>query len=573
MKTKLFAGSFVLAVWYTFLPMPLQAQGTAFSYQGQLNNNGSPANGSYDIQFALYATNTNGTPVAGPVTNLAIGVTNGIFATVIDFGSGVFNGSSNWLDIAVRTNGGATFTELTPREPILPTPYAIFANTASNVSGTISPAQLPATIVTNGATGVNITGTFSGNGGGLTNISGAQLVGTINASQLTVTATNVIAPLTVPPQIPAAAVGSMGTNARSYSVAVSGSYAYLVSDLGLLQVINVSTPSNPIVVGTLATGGAILSIAVAGSYGYIANNPSAGFQVVDVSNPSAPAIVGTLAIGPTLTSVAVAGRYAYAVNDYSNTLQVIDVSIPTNPTVVGTYQAPAGNPDAVAVAGRYAYLAVKFGSFLQTIDVSNPSNPVFVGGVGTAQNPNSVAVAGSYAYVGEQATTQIFDVSNPTNPVLLSTLVGGATSVAVAGRYAYLGSDLSLQIVDVSNPASPVVVGSVGTSGAAQSLAVAGRYAYVATRGFDDNTLQIFDLGGAYIQQMEAGAMETGTLQTRDTMTVGNNLDVRGGLTVSGSARITGGLSVDNLTGGVTTNIVISGHTFYITNGVIMSIQ
>ena len=39
--------------------------------------------------------------------------------------------------------------------------------------------------------------------------------------------------------------------------------------------------------------------------------------------------------------------------------------------------------------------------------------------------------------------------------------------------------------------------------------------------------------------------METGTLQTRDTVTVGNNLDVRGGLTVSGSARFSDGLSVD----------------------------
>jgi hypothetical protein len=73
------------------------------------------------------------------------------------------------------------------------------------------------------------------------------------------------------------------------------------------------------------------------------------------------------------------------------------------------------------------------------------------------------------------------------------------------------------------------------------------------------STLQIFDLGGAYIQQLEAGAMETGTLQTRDTVTVGNNLDVRGGLTVSASARISGGLGVDNGTiagnGGGLTNL------------------
>jgi cytoskeletal protein CcmA (bactofilin family) len=88
--------------------------------------------------------------------------------------------------------------------------------------------------------------------------------------------------------------------------------------------------------------------------------------------------------------------------------------------------------------------------------------------------------------------------------------------------------------------------------------------------------LQIYDLGGAYIQQLEAGTIETGTLQTRDTVTVGNNLDVSGGLTVSGSARISGGLSVNSLMvagGGYTGNVLVSGVTFYITNGIIMKVQ
>ena len=42
---------------------------------------------------------------------------------------------------------------------------------------------------------------------------------------------------------------------------------------------------------------------------------------------------------------------------------------------------------------------------------------------------------------------------------------------------------------------------------------------------------------------------ETGTLQTRDTVTVGNNLNVRGGLTASGSALINGGLGVNGSVG------------------------
>jgi hypothetical protein len=85
---------------------------------------------------------------------------------------------------------------------------------------------------------------------------------------------------------------------------------------------------------------------------------------------------------------------------------------------------------------------------------------------------------------------------------------------------------------------------------------VSGRYAYVLNETI--STLQTFDLGGAYVQQLEAGAIETGTLQTRDTLTVGNSLDVRGGLTASGSARISGGLGADSLRVGLMTTLAAS---------------
>jgi hypothetical protein len=47
------------------------AQTTAFSYQGQLNDNGVPANGAYDLQFTLYdSATTNGNIIAGSLVPL-----------------------------------------------------------------------------------------------------------------------------------------------------------------------------------------------------------------------------------------------------------------------------------------------------------------------------------------------------------------------------------------------------------------------------------------------------------------------------------------------------------------------
>jgi hypothetical protein len=85
------------------------AQGTEFTYQGQLQHNGSPAGGTYNLSFSLFNTNATGMPVAGPVTNNGVIISNGLFTVLIDFGPGAFTGTSNWLEIGVESNGVSSF--------------------------------------------------------------------------------------------------------------------------------------------------------------------------------------------------------------------------------------------------------------------------------------------------------------------------------------------------------------------------------------------------------------------------------------------------------------------------------
>lgn len=190
-------------------PATAQAEGTAFTYQGRLNTGGSPANGKYDIAFTLYATNITGSAMAGPVTNPGVTVSNGLFTTTVDFGSGVFTGTNYWLELDVSTNDANAFTTLAPRQPLTPTPYAIFASDANNVLGSVSTAQLAGTIpsgdisgnyssqvsFTDGAntfdgtffgqflgnsfTGGTFTGQFIGDGSGLININPAHIAGQV----------------------------------------------------------------------------------------------------------------------------------------------------------------------------------------------------------------------------------------------------------------------------------------------------------------------------------------------------------------------------------------------------------
>ena len=166
------------------------AQGTAFTYQGRFNDGTNPATGNYDLRFTIYDAVTGGT-AHGALTNAATGITNGLFTATLDFG-GVFNGANYWLELAARTNGGGAFTPLSPRQQVLPTPYAIYAANAgnagsvaaANIVGTVPLAQLPAAVVTNNETGLSLNGTFSGNGGGLTNLPAASLTGAVADSLL-----------------------------------------------------------------------------------------------------------------------------------------------------------------------------------------------------------------------------------------------------------------------------------------------------------------------------------------------------------------------------------------------------
>ena len=134
---------FILALFLLLNPYPNAfAQGTAFTYQGRLNDGSGPAAGTYDFTFALYNASGGPSQVGPTVTNTGVATTNGLFTVNMDFGS-VFNGTIYWLQIGVRTNGAASFTSLTQRQQLTPAPYAI---TAGNLDGLVSASQLTGTL-------------------------------------------------------------------------------------------------------------------------------------------------------------------------------------------------------------------------------------------------------------------------------------------------------------------------------------------------------------------------------------------------------------------------------------------
>ncbi len=149
---------------------PGMSPGTAFAHQGQLKKAGVLVNSTCNFRFNLWA-DSGGTIPAGnnPQTASGVSVTNGLFTTYIDFGSGAFTGDARWLGTAVQCTGDSGFTALTPLEPLMPAPMAF---------------ALPGLYTQQNGTSPNIIGGYSGNtiGGGVNGatISGGGANGTIN---------------------------------------------------------------------------------------------------------------------------------------------------------------------------------------------------------------------------------------------------------------------------------------------------------------------------------------------------------------------------------------------------------
>jgi len=106
---------------------PLQALlGTSFSYQGHLEDGGTPANGTYDLRFSLWDDSSVGSQVGSDVVKLGELVEDGLFTVELDFGD-LFDGTALWLEVEVNGPGDPDYTALSPRQALTAVPYAHYA--------------------------------------------------------------------------------------------------------------------------------------------------------------------------------------------------------------------------------------------------------------------------------------------------------------------------------------------------------------------------------------------------------------------------------------------------------------
>lgn len=95
-----------------------------FTYQGRLQQSGAPANGNFDLSFALFDQASGGTQVGVTVTETDFPVADGIFNVSLSF-PGAFTGTQLYLQVTVEG------TPMLPRQAVSTAPVAQFSLSGS----------------------------------------------------------------------------------------------------------------------------------------------------------------------------------------------------------------------------------------------------------------------------------------------------------------------------------------------------------------------------------------------------------------------------------------------------------
>ncbi len=100
------------------------------NYQGRLADvDGNPMSGSYNLVFQLWDAADGGNQIDSDIVKNAVPVNNGLFTVELDVSQSVFNGQGIWLRIQVEGQW------LTPRQALLPVPYALSLRPGALISG------------------------------------------------------------------------------------------------------------------------------------------------------------------------------------------------------------------------------------------------------------------------------------------------------------------------------------------------------------------------------------------------------------------------------------------------------
>jgi hypothetical protein len=166
------------------------AEAAGFTYYGNLQDAGKPADGKYDIELTLYTAPTGGNVIGGPLTIYAVNVSDGTFSTEADFGPLAKSFGQSYVGVRVRAAGKGEFATLDTRSNAVTStntscpgswsldgnagnPAGSYLGTADNVAVVVKAAGTQAARFSPGTQSASIGSSFNSNGFASVSVSGS----------------------------------------------------------------------------------------------------------------------------------------------------------------------------------------------------------------------------------------------------------------------------------------------------------------------------------------------------------------------------------------------------------------
>ncbi|MCX6645663.1 MAG: hypothetical protein NTY09_04805 [bacterium] len=223
-------------------------------------------------------------------------------------------------------------------------------------------------------------------------------------------------------------------------IEVRGDYAYIASDYRL-NVVDVQSAAEAALLADVVTGlNFVSALVVNGDYAYILSHEGV-MQVYDISSPSNPELVKELDVPWASYGMYVSGKYAYIASTLENLL-IMGIDPLEDPSVISYFETPAG-VHSVVVSDGYAYLGCGTAG-LQVLDINNPESPVIVGSL-TDGYIGDVSISGNNLLAAGLYGLMVIDISDPSKPFLSGefNLTSQITGMDAAGEYLYLADEFA----------------------------------------------------------------------------------------------------------------------------------
>lgn len=323
-------------------------------------------------------------------------------------------------------------------------------------------------------------------------------------------------------------ISTLPVSGQAIDVDVSGNYAFLTNDLGVLYVVDISDKNNPVVTGKCKEVDSANIVIVIDDYAYISYTDlvfednddyttNCGFYIVDISDKNNPVLAGNYNTGEKIKKSAyglfIEGDYAYLETlvedekENSGSLEVVDISVKENPFLLGNYDIE-GLPSNIYVKDNLAFINVNFYNYdkdeysdesrLLAIDLKDKKNPRLMGECSVSSNSWSIITVDDYAYLSgwkwdkntEEYTDSVFqivNIKNPSRPEIMGEyeIPGGVWEMDYAGNFIYVSSlSGGIYAIDIKDKKNPVIADSLNTAGTTYDITIKGNYGYIAD-GFE----------------------------------------------------------------------------------------